>query len=118
MPRGGIAAGTIQDFIDVGVDLKVGWNMRKKDVVNSIMFSSTRNSSWKDKLSFWAYGGIGERYYLYNHMLEGSMFNNKDDHLKVDIEPFVAEARVGVVLQYDKFFATWYGVFRSDEFDN
>ena len=118
VPRGGIAVGTIQDFVDIGVDVKIGWNMRRKDVGNSIMFSATRNSSWKDKLSFWAYGGIGERYYLYNHMLEGSMFNNKDDHLKVDIEPFVTEARVGVVLQYDKFFATWYGVFRTDEFDN
>ena len=116
VPRGGAAVGTIQDFVDIGVDMKIGWNMQRKDVGNSIMFSATRNSSWKDKLSFWAYGGIGERYYLYNHMLEGSMFNNKDDHLKVDIEPFVTEARVGVVLQYDKFFATWYGVFRTDEF--
>ena len=117
VPRGGVAAGTIQDFLDVGVDLKIGWNMRRKEIGINPMFSATQNKpSWKEKLSFWVYGGVGERYYLYNHFLEGSMFGHRDDDLKVDIEPFVSEAHVGAVLQYDKFFITWYGIFRTDEY--
>lgn len=119
VPRVGVAAGTIQDMAEVGVDLKLGWNMRK-DVGNTIMFSATpspKPTSWLDDLMAYVYGGICERYYLYNHILEGGCFNNKDRDLGVDIEPFVPEARVGIVVQYKHFFATWYGVFRGFEFE-
>lgn len=117
VPRAGMAIGTIQDMIEVGCDLKIGWNM-KKDVGSTIMFSTPqRGSSWLDDLTAYVYGGVCERYYLYNHILEGGCFTNKDKDLAVDIEPFVPEARVGVVLQYKNFYATWYGVFRGYEFE-
>ena len=117
-------AGTIQDAIEGGCDLKIGWNMKQyrssgdKESGNTMMFSAGNPSAkpWYEKLSCWIYAGIDERYYLYNHVLEGSMFSNKDDDLKVDIEPFVPEWRCGAALRYDRFYVYYYAVFRGDEF--
>ena len=120
VPKGGIAAGTIQDFCELGADLKLGYNIRKT-ASNEIMFSAPRDGKsggWLSKLSAYVYCGASERYYLYNHILEGSMFGHRDDDLKVGIEPFVTEMRAGAVIAYDRFFATYYAVFRTDEFKN
>ena len=118
VPKAGLAGGNIEDFGEVGVDLKVGYNIRRTPA-NEIIFSapSPRESqSWKEKLSVYAYGGASERYYIYNHMLQGSMFSDKDDDLKVGIERFVTELRVGAVISYGRFFATYYAVFRTYEY--
>ena len=119
VPKGGVAAGTIQDFGEVGGDLKIGWNI-KPTANNEIMFSATSKGSkghgWLDKLTAYLYAGASERYYLYNHILEGTMFGHRDDDLKVDIERFVTELRCGAVVKYDRFFATYYAVFRTDEY--
>ena len=119
VPKAGIGVGTIQDFGEVGCDLKLGYNLRKtQSAPNDIMFSAPSGLSWKDKLAAYAFCGVSERYYLYNHILEGSMFGHKDDGLDVNIEPFVTEFRVGFVLEYDRFFASYYAVFRTDEFEH
>ena len=119
VPKGGVAAGTIQDFGEVGGDLKIGWNI-KPTANNEIMFSATskgaKGHGWLDKLTAYLYAGASERYYLYNHILEGTMFGHRDDDLKVDIERFVTELRCGAVVKYDRFFATYYAVFRTDEY--
>lgn len=79
VPRIGILAGTVQDAIEVGCDLKVGWNLQK-DAGNSLMFSSSigQRQSFFDKLCAYVYIGTDERYYLYNHFLEGSFIRSKD----------------------------------------
>lgn len=118
VPKGGVAAGTIQDFGELGGDVKIGWNI-KPTVNNEIMFSATKDGKgkrWLDKLSAYVYAGVSERYYLYNHILEGTMFGHRDDDLRVDLERFVTEMRLGSVVRYDKFFATYYVVFRTHEF--
>ena len=101
VPRIGILAGTIQDAVEVGCDLKVGWNL-KNDVGNSIMFSAVQGKghSWLDDLQAYAYIGADERYYLYNHFLEGSFIRSKDrdQHLDVDMEPFVGEIQGGLCI--------------------
>jgi len=117
VPRVGVGAGTIQDFAEAGCDLKIGYNIRKSQTANNtIMFSAPSGNSWQDKLVTYGFVGVGERYYLYNHILEGSLFGHKDDGLDVDIEPFVTEFRAGIVVEYDRFFFTYYAVFRTDEF--
>ena len=117
VPRAGVAAGTIQDMAEIGCDVKIGYNMRHVANPNStIMFSAPAGLDWKRKLSAWIYAGVSERYYLYNHILEGSLFGNKDKDLDVDIERFVTEFRVGAVIKYDRFYATYYAVFRTNEF--
>ena len=55
-------------------------------------------------------------HYLYNHILEGTMFGHRDDALKADIERFVTEMRCGIVVRYDRFYATYYAVFRTHEY--
>lgn len=117
VPKAGVAAGTIQDFGEVGSDIKVGYNIRQT-ANNEIIFSapSRRKFGWMKKLSLYVYGGASERYYLYNHLLEGTMFGHRDDDIKVDIERFVTELHCGIVLKYDRFFATYYAIFRTDEY--
>lgn len=116
VPKGGIGAGTIQDFGELGGDLKIGYNIRPT-ANNEIMFSaSSGKSGWMKKLSAYCYAGASERYYLYNHLLEGTMFGHRDDDVKADIERFVTEMRCGFVLKYDRFYATYYAVFRTDEY--
>lgn len=117
VPKGGCGIGTIQDFGEVGADLKIGYNM-KPTANNEIMFSapSRRKFGWLQKLSAYAYCGASERYYLYNHILEGTMFGHRDDSLKADIERFVTEMRCGVVVRYENFFATYYAIFRTHEY--
>ena len=126
VPKAGLSAGTIQDFGEIGGDIKLGWNI-KPTANNEIMFSAPirraagaarSNRTWLDKLTAYLYGGASERYYLYNHILEGTLFGHRDDELKVDIERFVTELRCGAVLRYDRFFATYYAIFRTDEFRN
>lgn len=117
VPFGGAAVGNIQDFVEGGAQLKIGYNIGRT-VNNEILFSAPAprgNWTWK-KLSAYAYVGASERFYLYNHILEGSMFHNRDDDLSVDIERFVTEMRAGFVLKYDRFFTTYYAVFRTDEY--
>lgn len=117
VPFGGAAVGNIQDFVESGAQLKIGYNIGRP-ANNEILFSAPAprgNWTWK-KLSAYAYVGASERFYLYNHILEGSMFHNRDDDLSVDIERFVTEMRAGFVLKYDRFFATYYAVFRTDEY--
>lgn len=115
VPRVGVLAGTIQDAIEVGCDLKVGWNLQN-DVGNSLMFSAPRNKSFWDDVVAYVYAGVDGRGYLYNHILEGSFLSNKDDKLKVDIEPFVGEVQGGACIKYKDFSVRYYMVFRSDEF--
>lgn len=116
VPKGGVAAGTIQDFGELGADLKIGYNIRPTPN-NEIMFSApVRRGGMLSKLSAYVYGGASERYYLYNHMIEGTLFGHRDDDLKADIERFVTEMRVGAVVKYDRFYATYYAVFRTDEY--
>lgn len=116
VPRTGVAVGTIQDMAEVGCDLKFGWNIRPT-VNNDIIFSATKDGyGWADKLTAYVFVGASERYYLYNHILEGSLFGHKDDGLDVDINPFVGELRWGAGVKYDRFFATYYMIFRQNEF--
>ena len=118
VPRVGVLAGTIQDAVEAGCDLKVGWNL-KNDVGNNLMFSASKSGkSFFDKLVAYVYAGVDERYYLYNHFLEGSFIRDrdKDKGLDVDIEPFVGEAQCGACIKYDRFYAKYYMVFRQDEF--
>ena len=117
VPRVGVAAGTLQDMVEVGCDFRIGYNMQKT-AGNNIMFSApaVADRGWKDKLSCYMFAGVDERYYLYNHILEGSLFGHKDDGLDVDIHPFVPEARAGVVIKYDRFYFAYHAVFRGDEF--
>jgi len=121
VPRFGALAGTLQDALEAGVDLKIGYNIRptvRKDVVfnNGMMFRGVKGSNWYDKLTAYVYAGLDERYYLYNHILEGSFFTNKDKDLSVDIEPFVSEFRFGAVIKYDNFFITYYAIMCTDEY--
>ena len=119
VPRVGVLAGTIQDAVEVGCDLKIGWNL-KNDVGNSMMFSSSREKrhSWLDDLQAYIYVGVDERYYLYNHFLEGSFIRSKDrdQNLDVDIEPFVGEIQGGACLRYKQFIVKYYMTCRQKEF--
>lgn len=70
----------MQDAVEVGCDLKIGWNL-KNDVGNNLMFSAPASrsaKSWLDDLQAYVYVGADERYYLYNHFLEGSFIRSKD----------------------------------------
>jgi hypothetical protein len=117
VPKAGAAVGTIQDFGEVGADLKIGYNIRPTPSPGTIFSVPSPRWNWKwEKLSAYAYCGASERYYLYDHILEGTLFGHRDDDLKVDIERFVTEMRVGFVLKYDRFFATYYAIFRTDEY--
>jgi len=41
IPRVGALVGTLQDGAEIGTDLKVGWNIKKrKDIGNNMMFSA------------------------------------------------------------------------------
>ena len=116
VPRVGYGVGTIQDFGEIGADLKIGWNI-KPTVKNDIMLSAERDyGSWRDKLTAYIYIGPDERFYVYNHILEGSMFGNKDDGLDVEKEPFVGEVKAGAVIRYSRFFFSYYAIFRQREF--
>ena len=117
VPRGGAAVGTIQDFGELGCDLKVGWNL-ENDVGNTISFSSypLKKSHWYDNMVLYVYAGMSERVYLYNHILQGSLFQNKDRDLGVQIETLVGQAQVGAVLKLYGLYVTWYGVFRTKEY--
>lgn len=118
VPRVGVLAGTIEDAAEVGCDLKIGWNLQK-DVGNTLMFSTSKSfngHSFFDDMMAYAYAGVDERYYLYNHMLEGSLFGTRDDGLDVAIEPFVGEAQCGACFKYKNFIAKYYVTFRQREF--
>lgn len=122
VPRAGVLAGTIQDAAEVGCDLKIGWNLRN-DVGNSLMFSSSssaKHKSFFDKLCVYVYAGADERYYLYNHFLEGSFIRDKDrdQHLDVDIERFVGEIQCGACVKYERFVIRYYMIFRQKEFEH
>lgn len=121
VPRTGILVGTIQDAIEVGCDVKIGWNIQN-DVGNNIMFSASQFSkkSFFKKLTAYVYFGIDERCYLYNHFLQGSFIRNKDrdQHLDVDIERFVGEIQCGACLKYGQYLLKYYMIFRQDEFKN
>ena len=118
VPKAGVALGTIEDFTEVGADLKIGWNIRPT-VNNEIIFSAPSKSQprWKRLLSAYAYIGASERFYLYNHMLEGSMFGGKDKDLDANVERFVTEVRGGAVLSYGRFYMSIYALFRTDEYE-
>ena len=117
VPRVGILAGTIQDAIEVGCDLKIGWNL-KNDVGNNMMFSAApgQHHSQLDDLQAYMYVGADERYYLYNHFLEGSFIRNRDKGLDVPIEHFVGEIQCGFCLSFKSFIVKYYLTFRQDEF--
>lgn len=117
VPRLGVLAGTVQDAVEAGCDFKVGWNL-KNDVGNSIMFSasSDKAKSFLDRLSAYVYFGLDERYYLYNHILEGTMFGHRDDELGVDLHPFVGEIQCGAGVRYGNFVFRYYACFRQDEY--
>ena len=119
VPRAGIFAGTVQDAVEVGCDLKVGWNIRD-DAGNNIMFSSARGRarSRLDDLQAYVYAGADERFYLYNHLLEGSFIRSRDrdQHLDVDIERFVGEVQLGACVRYGRLAVRYYLVLRQDEF--
>jgi len=66
----------------------------------------------------YAFVGGDCRYYLYNHFLQGSLFNKNDDGLGVDILPFVGEMQFGAYLEVYGVFVKWYGTLRSHEFKN
>lgn len=122
IPRGGVLVGTLQDAAEVGGDLKIGWNIRKNKEIgtNNMMFSATSEenggSSFWDKLVVYAFFGGDCRYYLYNHFLEGSLFNDKDKDVTVDIEPFVGEMTFGAYLEVYGVFVKWYGTIRTREY--
>ena len=115
VPKAGVTMGNLQDFGEIGCDLKVGWNI-ERPTDNGMIFSAVEKTPWQEKLSAYAFVGASERYYIYNHILQGSMFNHKDDNLKVGIERWVSELRVGLVFRYSRFFATYYAIFRTDEY--
>ena len=115
VPKAGVAAGNIQDFGELGIDMKFGYNI-ERPADNGMIFSDPEETGpWRD-FSLYGYVGASERYYVYNHILQGSMFTDKDDDLKVDIERFVTEMRCGVVLRWKRFYATYYAIFRTDEY--
>ena len=116
VPKAGIAVGTIEDFGEVGVDLKIGWNIRPTANNEPIFSAPKGNVRWTKKLSAYAFVGASERFYVYNHILQGSMFNRKDRDLNADIESFVTEMRAGATVKYGRFYASYYAIFRTDEY--
>lgn len=118
IPRVGVQVGTLQDSAEIGVDLKIGWHLRK-DVGNNRMFSASapdKGSFW-DNVSIYVFAGPDCQYWLYNHMLEGSLFNSNDDELGVHIHPFVGEFQFGAGIDVYNFFARYYATIRGHEFD-
>ena len=118
VPRAGVLVGTIQDAAEVGCDLKVGWNL-KNDVGNNLMFSASEDGSKQsffDKLSIYGFFGVDERYYLYNHILEGTLFGHRDDGLDADMKPFVGEMQFGVGAQYGSLILKYYMCVRQHEY--
>jgi lipid A 3-O-deacylase len=122
IPRGGVLAGTLQDAAEIGADLKVGWNIRKhKDrgganqMFSAVMPGQSNTTFW-DKLVVYAFFGGDCRYYLYNHFLEGSLFNSKDKDVTVDIEPFVGEMCFGAYLEVYGVFVRYYATIRTHEY--
>ena len=123
VPRGGVLVGTLQDAAEIGCDLKAGWNIRKRKDGGggSQMFSAagpgaSGGSSFWDRLVAYAFVGGDCRYWLYNHFLEGSLFNNKDSDVTVDIEPFVGELCFGAYLELYGVYVKYYAVIRSYEY--
>ena len=118
VPRAGLLVGTIQDAAELGCDFKFGYNL-KKDIGNNMMFSATSDKGgfWEN-FSCYAFVGPDVRYYLYNHILEGSLFNSKDKDLGVEILPFVGEIQIGVGIEIYNFYIRWYGAIRTNEFRN
>jgi len=75
-----------------------------------------KKSTFWERLTVYAFFGGDCRYYLYNHFLEGSLFNSKDKDVTVDIEPFVGEMCFGAYLEIYGVFVKWYGVIRTHEY--
>lgn len=119
IPRAGVMAGTIQDAAEVGCEFRLGWNIRRKEVGNQMIFSAgLKKDSFWENVSAYIYAGPDCRYYLYNHILEGSLFNSKDDELAVDALPFVGEVQLGAGIDVYNFFIRYYCTFRTHEFRN
>lgn len=119
VPRVGALAGTVEDAVEAGCDVKIGWNLMN-DIGNNIMFSASSRSShsWIDDLQAYVYAGVDERLYLYNHILQGSFIQDKDrkQGLDVDIERFVGEIQAGACFRFKQFIAKYYMIFRQNEF--
>lgn len=83
-----------------------------------MMFSATavKSNSFLDNFSIYAFAGPDCRCYAYNHVLEGSMFNHKDDELGATIRPFVGELQFGAGIGVYDFFVRYYAVMRTNEF--
>jgi len=122
IPRAGALVGTLQDAAEVGTDVKIGWNIRKNKEVgtNNMIFSVSnqedREKTFLDRLVAYVFVGGDCRYWLYNHFLEGSLFNHKDDSVTVEMTPFVGELTFGAYLEVYGVFVKWYGTMRTYEY--
>lgn len=101
---GGSLLGTITDNVYGGAILKAGYNI-DADNEGKIIFKEHPTASRGSKLRFFTFCDGQERLVAYNHLLEGSLF--QDERHTVTPEHLVTEGNVGFVLGYKNFNFTY-----------
>jgi hypothetical protein len=107
-------AGNIIDNVAFGADYRVGYNLSKFSS-DPIIFKIDKNAQAqvKDPLTFYFFTRAEQRVVAYNHLLEGSLWQN--ERHTVTAEPFVQELDAGFTVGWDVFSLTYRYTFLSNE---
>lgn len=115
-PQFGLAAGTVYDYLEGGLMLRLGRNLELDYGPPRIQPSPPGSGYFKSSssLGFYLFGGAMGRAVAYNMFLDGTMFH---ESRSVDKEYFVADLISGAALTWRDFRLAYTHVFRTPEFE-
>lgn len=103
--------GNIIDSVSAGAIFRLGRNL-DEELPNQIVFKAATDKP-RSPWVYYAFVKAEERGVLYNHLLEGSLFQN--ERHTVDAEPLVREGNTGFTVGYKKFRFTYTYTLLSNE---
>jgi hypothetical protein len=115
-PFAGVNAGTVLVDAELGNFIRAGWNLPRE--FNPTIYSfSAENRRMKDQKVFaYVFTGVVGKAIAYDHMLEGSLF--QEEQVTVHADTFVANGTVGASVGYGAFDITFSRVQQTEQYSS
>ena len=114
IPRAGVQAGGFKDALNVGVDLKFGFNV-PYNVGSGIILSAPAPRGVNSPWSCYLLAGVESKCIFHDTAIEGGFF--RDSPYTLDAEPWVGEFHWGVGVKYRAVQLEYANIIRTKEFE-
>ena len=115
-PTAGVSLGNLHTYASAGLEARVGEGLDRSYGIPSIAPAQGQRAFFRPGpgIDWYVFAALEGRYMAHNLLLDGNSYR---DSPSVERKPWVADAQVGVVINWDRWQAAYTVAWRSKEFE-